>query len=151
MREIGQLKHPLVAGGFRIFRFFIEFRDPIAQFARLFLLRFGFLGLFLPHERANLLGDTVPLRFQRFDFSDRFPTSGPENRFDTILFVEKEGFEPLFRAAAIAQRFESGIMSTKGMSVTAARLLIDRLASQVQRILVLRDFDVTAKILVQNR
>jgi Topoisomerase 6 subunit A/Spo11, Toprim domain len=78
-----------------------------------------------------------------FDFSDRFPTSGPENRFDTILFVEKEGFEPLFRAAAIAQRFDVGIMSTKGMSVTAARLLIDRLASQVQRILVLRDFDVT--------
>ena len=77
-----------------------------------------------------------------FDFIDRFPTCGPENRFDTILFVEKEGFEPLFKAAAIARRFDVAIMSTKGMSVTAARLLIDKLTRQVQRILVLHDFDV---------
>ena len=88
--------------------------------------------------RRPLLGSVAS-----FDFSARFPTSGPENRFHTILFIEKEGFEPLFRAAAIAQRFDVGIMSTKGMSVTAARLLIDRLARQVQRILVLHDFDVT--------
>jgi hypothetical protein len=77
-----------------------------------------------------------------FDFIDRFPTCGPENRFDTILFVEKEGFEPLFKAAAIARRFDLAIMSTKGMSVTAARLLIDKLTRKVRRILVLHDFDV---------
>jgi DNA topoisomerase VI subunit B len=76
-------------------------------------------------------------------FSDLFPTSGPKNRFDTILFIEKEGFEPLFRAAAIAQRYDVGIMSTKGMSVTASRLLIDRLSRVVQRVLVLHDFDVS--------
>jgi DNA topoisomerase VI subunit B len=76
-------------------------------------------------------------------FSSGFPTDGPENRFDTILFIEKEGFEPLFRAAGIAERFDVGIMSTKGMSVTAARLLIDKLARRVKRVLVLHDFDVT--------
>jgi hypothetical protein len=46
------------------------------------------------------------------------------------LFVEKEGFERLFKAAAIARRFDVAIMSTKGMSVTAARLLIDKLTRQ---------------------
>jgi hypothetical protein len=34
-------------------------------------------------------------------------------------------------------------MSTKGMSVTAARLLIDRLASEIDRVFVLHDFDVS--------
>jgi hypothetical protein len=75
---------------------------------------------------------------------DRFPTSGPQNRYDTVLFIEKEGFEPLFKAVAIAERFDVAMMSTKGMSTTAARLLLDRLTSQgVQQILVLHDFDVS--------
>ena len=77
------------------------------------------------------------------EFSDSFPTSGPENRYDTILFIEKEGFEPLFKTALIAERFDLAIMSTKGMSVTAARMLIDRFAHRVKRILVLHDFDVS--------
>jgi DNA topoisomerase VI subunit A len=34
-------------------------------------------------------------------------------------------------------------MSTKGMSVVAARMLLDRLAGQVDNIFVLRDFDVS--------
>lgn len=55
-------------------------------------------------------------------------TCGPEHRFDTILFVEKEGFGPLFNAVHLAARYDLGIMSTKGMSVTAARLLIDQLS-----------------------
>ena len=83
-------------------------------------------------------GSTVNIAFE-----DLFPTSGPENRFDSILFVEKEGFEPLFEAVGIARRFDIGMMSTKGMSVTASRLLIDRLSHSVRRILVLHDFDVT--------
>src|SRR5262249_1533308 len=50
-----------------------------------------------------------------------FPTYGPENRYRAILFIEKEGFHPLLRAAQIAERFDIAIMSTKGMSTTAAR------------------------------
>jgi len=79
-----------------------------------------------------------------FGYSDRFPTHGPKNRFETVLFVEKEGFEPLFKAARIAERFDVAIMSTKGMSVTAARHLVDKLSYRgVNRILVLHDFDVS--------
>jgi hypothetical protein len=43
-----------------------------------------------------------------------YPTLGPENRFSTLLYIEKEGFEPLLRAAGIPERFDCAIMSTKG-------------------------------------
>jgi len=52
----------------------------------------------------------------------RYPTHGPENRYKAILFIEKEGFDPLLRAAQIAARFDVALMSTKGMSTTAARI-----------------------------
>ena len=70
-----------------------------------------------------------------------YPTLGPENRFPTLLYIEKEGFEPLLRKARIAERFDCAIMSTKGMSVTAARLIVDRYAQQGVRVLVAHDFD----------
>ncbi len=72
-----------------------------------------------------------------------YPTSGPEHRFSTVLFIEKEGFAPLLEAAQIAERFDIAIMSTKGMSTTAARLLLDRLAPRIHKVLVLHDFDVS--------
>jgi hypothetical protein len=73
-----------------------------------------------------------------------YPTSGPEYRFNTILFVEKEGFGPLFAAEHLAERRDLAIMSTKAMSVTAARMLLDRLTERgIERILMLHDFDVS--------
>jgi hypothetical protein len=39
-----------------------------------------------------------------------------------VLFIEKEGFMPLFERVHLAERYEIADMSTKGMSVTAARL-----------------------------
>jgi DNA topoisomerase VI subunit A len=64
--------------------------------------------------------------------------------YSTVLFVEKEGFDPLLKAARIAERFDTAIMSTKGMSTTSARLLLDKLSARgVQKILVLHDFDVS--------
>lgn len=71
-----------------------------------------------------------------------FPTSGPQHRFKAILFIEKEGFLPLFKAVRLAERYDIAIMSTKGMSVTAARILVDQLCGQYGiPLLVLRDFD----------
>ena len=76
--------------------------------------------------------------------AELFPTHGPEHRFSAVLFIEKEGFDPLLEAAQIAQRFDLAIMSTKGMSVTAARLLLDHLTDRgVEQIFVLHDFDVS--------
>jgi DNA topoisomerase VI subunit A len=56
------------------------------------------------------------------------PTTGPENRYSAVLFIEKEGLNALLVQARIAERFDNAIMSTKGMSTTAARLLLNRLA-----------------------
>jgi hypothetical protein len=81
----------------------------------------------------------------RKEYRDRrrtlFPTAGAANRFSAVLFIEKEGFLPLFRRTLLAERFDIAIMSTKGVSVTAARRLVDELSAQGVPCLVLRDFD----------
>ena len=82
------------------------------------------------------------MRSQIFDDSDRLPTCGPTNRYSAILFIEKEGFLPLFNEAKVAERFDVAIMSTKGLSVTAARELIDRVCGEHRiPLLVMHDFD----------
>lgn len=67
-----------------------------------------------------------------------YPTYGPRNRFRAILFIEKEGFMPLFEKVKLRERFDLAIMSTKGMSVMACRWLVDQLGIPV---LILHDFD----------
>ncbi len=85
------------------------------------------------------LGDPVEI-----DPNQLYPTKGPEHRYNTVLFVEKEGFGPIFQASQLADRFDVAIMSTKGMSTTSARLLLDRLVDRgVEKILVLHDLDVS--------
>jgi hypothetical protein len=68
-------------------------------------------------------------------------THGPANRYQYALFIEKEGFDALLKMATIAERYDLAIMSTKGMSVTAARHLVEKLSDQNVTILALRDFD----------
>jgi hypothetical protein len=56
-----------------------------------------YLGERSGHDKAAafaLSGDTL------------YPTRGPENRYDTVLFVEKGGFGPLLESAQIAERFQ---------------------------------------------
>ncbi len=49
---------------------------------------------------------------------------------------------PLFKEVKLAERYDLAIMSTKGMSVTASRLLVDRLCAESGiPLLVLHDFD----------
>src|SRR5262249_61543218 len=86
------------------------------------------------HERCPESADAPMLNFV-------LDTCGTANRYRFALFVEKEGFDPLLERARIASRFDVAIMSTKGMSVTAARMLVERLSEQGVTILVLRDFD----------
>jgi DNA topoisomerase VI subunit B len=69
------------------------------------------------------------------------PTCGPTHRYDYALFIEKEGFHPLLTQAQIAERYDLALMSTKGMSVTAARHLVAELSHHGVTILVLHDFD----------
>lgn len=68
-------------------------------------------------------------------------TKGPINRYSFALFVEKEGFDELWKSVDLANRYDLAIMSTKGMSVTAMRELVARMSEKGVTILVLHDFD----------
>jgi hypothetical protein len=70
-----------------------------------------------------------------------YPTLGPENRYRTLLCIEKEGFFGLIQEARIMERFDCGLISSKGVWGTAARWGIENLALDGVRILVLHDFD----------
>jgi Topoisomerase VI B subunit, transducer len=69
-------------------------------------------------------------------------TRGPEGRYGAVLFVEKEGFDQLWQRVQLSERFDIAIMSTKGQSVTAARLLVDKVCGELKvPLFVLHDFD----------
>jgi len=72
-----------------------------------------------------------------------YPTKGPSHRYSAILFIEKEGFHPLFEEVRLAERYDLAIMSTKGQSVVAARMLVDQLChvGADVPVLILHDFD----------
>lgn len=90
---------------------------------------------------SDVAGQSVsPLDFDIWE--NRHPTVGPRHRYGAILFIEKEGFMPLFEEVKLAERYDLAIMSTKGMSVTAARSLVDSLCAEHNiPLLVLHDFD----------
>ena len=94
-------------------------------------------------EVRNYLAGFHDPSFIEAGFSQsKVETNGPKGNFGAVLFIEKEGFAPLFRAAQIAEKFDIAIMSTKGMSVVAARVLADEMCSQHDiPLLLLHDFD----------
>jgi hypothetical protein len=91
------------------------------------------------------------LKLERADFaSASVETYGPHGNFGAVLYIEKEGFMSLFERVNLAKRYDIAIMSSKGMSVTAARELADGICG-VYRIplLVLHDFD-SAGIVIKD-
>lgn len=78
------------------------------------------------------------------DFSDaNVNVIGPAGGISGVLFCEKEGFNPLFKEVDFANRYDLMIISTKGVSVTAARLLVDEICGGSDLpLFVLHDFDV---------
>jgi predicted nucleic acid-binding protein len=73
----------------------------------------------------------------------RVLTHGPAGCYGGILFIEKEGFNPLFEQVKLAERYGLVIMSAKGMSVTAARQVVDQTCVKYGiPLLILHDFDI---------
>lgn len=92
--------------------------------------------------RQYLCGLAEPRVVDAHVAAAKVETKGPSGSFGAVLFIEKEGFDPILRAARIAERFDIAIMSTKGMSVTAGRDLADEMCSEYDiPLLVLHDFD----------
>jgi hypothetical protein len=65
----------------------------------------------------------------------------PEYVFDKILYVEKEGLNPIFQAAQLAERFDIAIASGKGQPVEAVRDLFARAEAGDYKLFVLHDAD----------
>lgn len=54
-----------------------------------------------------------------------WPSLAERHRYQAVLYIEKEGFEPLLEEARIAERFDIAILSCKGQSVVAGRRFVD--------------------------
>jgi DNA topoisomerase 6 subunit A-like protein len=102
------------------------------------------LGTLNVRDYLNRVGD---LKADEADFaSASVKTCGPDGSFGAVLYVEKEGFMPLFDRVRLAQRYDIAIMSSKGMSVTAARILVNNICRDIP-LLVLHDFDAAGIII----
>ena len=84
------------------------------------------------------------------EFSDaNVDIIGPTGNISAVLFVEKEGFGPLFKAVNLADRYDLMIISTKGVSVTAARQLVDEVCGENDiPLLTLHDFDLAGFLIL---
>jgi hypothetical protein len=101
------------------------------------------IGLGTLNVRKYLRGNDAPEFLEAGFAGPTIITHGPDGCFGALLFIEKEGFAPLFEAVHLAEKYDLAIMSSKGMSVTAARQLADRICSQYKiPLLILHDFDV---------
>lgn len=65
----------------------------------------------------------------------------PRNSYQYVLFIEKEGFGTLFQQFRLQEKWDIALMSTKGMSNTASRQLVEGLSNKGVTILVAHDFD----------
>lgn len=107
------------------------------------------IGLGTLNIRAYL-SRVAGLKLEEADFDPASVTTyGPHGSFGAVLYIEKEGFMQLFKRVKLAKRFDIGIMSSKGVSVTAARTLVDEICGGDVPLLVLHDFD-SAGIIIKD-
>jgi hypothetical protein len=94
-------------------------------------------------EVRNYLQAVKEPRIVAAGFSDAtVDVIGPSGGFSGVLFCEKEGFNPLFRAVKLATRYDLMIISNKGLSVTASSELIHSICGDSDiPLFVLHDFD----------
>jgi hypothetical protein len=105
------------------------------------------IGLGTLNVRHYLSGMHQP-KFEEAGFAPAsVETNGPQGNYGAVLYVEKEGFMPLFERVRLAKRYDIAIMSSKGMSVTAARELVNRICRASVPLLVLHDFDAAGIII----
>jgi DNA topoisomerase VI subunit B len=70
-------------------------------------------------------------------------THGPAGNYGALVYIEKEGFDSLIESQQLHEIFDCAFMSCKGMSVTAARALVEAICRAHGGIplYVLHDFD----------
>lgn len=73
----------------------------------------------------------------------QWPSLAPGQRYQGVLYIEKEGFEPLLEEGKIAEKYDLAVISCKGQSVVAARRFVDYVCAMYGGVplLVVHDFD----------
>jgi hypothetical protein len=94
-------------------------------------------------EVRNYLGAIRDAKIAPTDLADaHVETIGPDGNIGAALYIEKEGFNPLFKAVSLASRYDLMIISNKGQSVIAGRRLVDEICGERDiPLFVLHDFD----------
>lgn len=94
-------------------------------------------------RHLRTMKDDEPLE-QMLTVPWQWPSVAAGQRFRAVLYIEKEGFEPLLRQTRIAERFEIAVLSCKGQSVAAARKYVDHVChvNGGVPLFVVHDFDV---------
>jgi hypothetical protein len=59
------------------------------------------------------------------DVRIEWPSLAAGKRYQGVMYIEKEGFDPIIEEAQIAERYDLAILSCKGQSVVAARRFVD--------------------------
>ena len=106
-------------------------------------------GLAVRRYRADWL-NRIDESVEGLTLDHACPTVGPSNRFQAVLFIEKEGFHELLKASGLLLKYDLALMSTKGVSVTAARQLVQDLSGQGVPTFVLHDFDKTGFTIINT-
>ncbi len=77
------------------------------------------------------------------DIPIQWPSNAEGQRYAAVLYIEKEGFEPLMQEAKLAERFDLAILSCKGQSVVAARKFVDHVCRRDGGVplFIVHDFD----------
>jgi hypothetical protein len=77
-------------------------------------------------------------------FAEEIEIRGPGDEFGSVLYIEKEGFNPLITASGLRGRYSLATASSKGYSNRAAKALLAYLAGLADEgiaIFVVHDFD----------
>lgn len=99
-----------------------------------------------PHRGESIGVGTIAVRkyISRYDGTMHGRNSDdfrPVFNYGAVLFIEKEGFQHLLMESGIADRYDIALLSTKGFTVTAARMLAEDMTRRGVKIFVLHDFD----------
>ncbi len=94
-------------------------------------------------EHLRVAAKTVSPLDVASQVAPEWPSLAEGKRYQAVLYIEKEGFEPVLNEAKIAERFDLAILSCKGQSVVAARKFVDHVCRRDGGVplLVVHDFD----------
>lgn len=92
---------------------------------------------YIAEEIGNRIYDEVTTRY----------SVPPEHLFNKVLFIEKQGFTPLFREENLLSELHLGLISTSGFGTRACKTLMDYYITRDIDVYVLHDCDIAGYLI----